>query len=589
MLMLCRLNLWAALLLTILTARVEAEIPTDFLMNTDPEFQSLDLIKVFHRDFKSLWLQALQRPEIDYQRKAAETVARAHEYGIPNLIELVPALETILTKPDTHPSARFAAARALIVLESRNSAPKLLDAGLNHGANLRQLVEPALAAWNFSPARDVWIKRLEAPRTTPQDLILALKGLANIRETTALSAISNIALDILKPSYIRLEAAGAAGEIVDAGLEMEAERLVRERRSRPLINRLCAVRLLARHSSEHTRQLLIELAGDKEPSLVAAALRRLNEIAPELVVPLAEQAMQNPDPHVREAGASAWILQPSPERMPGLVRMLDDDHPDIRKFVAEKICQLAESPQLEQVIRAEAMQVLAGDRWQGQVQATLVLGMLDHKPAADRFVELLEAERTDVMITAAWGLRKLAEPHTIPAILDRIQRQTTDWKIQVVPGVDEQVAHLFEACGKLEAMEAESLMRQYVPKDVTRTMDLSRSAAIWGLGRLHRGTPDADLATELVSRVRDSSDHPYESPLVKQMAVVALVRMNAVESSADIKSARAIHAPASALDLATCWAIRELTGETLPAPVPQRYPDGEWFLEPLDVSSASLP
>jgi hypothetical protein len=128
------------LLLISLAAPVNAELTPDFLMEADPEFHALPPAKDFKRDFKGIWLLALERPEGDYQRLAAETVARAHEHGIPDLIELAPTLQRILTAPSSIPSARFAAARALIVLESRDSAALLLEVGLKYGADLRQLV-----------------------------------------------------------------------------------------------------------------------------------------------------------------------------------------------------------------------------------------------------------------------------------------------------------------------------------------------------------------------------------------------------------------------------------------------------------------
>lgn len=559
----------------------ESELTADYLMLSDPKFDPLPRIKDFKRDFKGIWQQALERPEADYQRMAAETVARAHEYGIPGMTDLAPALEKIVAAPQSHPAARFAAARALVALDSRGSSAALLDAGLKYGADLRQLVEPALAQWDFAPARPVWTARLSAPRTFPRDLILAVRGLGKVRETAALSDLSRIATDPLQPRHIRLESARAAGEMADSGLETPAEQLARDRRTDPLINRLCAVRFLARHTSESARRLLIELASDPEPSLAAAALRRLNEIDPELVVPLAEQAMRNADPLVRKAGAFAYIHRPSTGRMKVLANLLSDDHPVVRKFVGANFYRLAQDAALGEVIRTESMRILAGDRWQGQVEATLVLGMLDHKPAADRFVALLESTRPDVMAHSAWGLRKLAESRTLPAIMDKIQRQTIARNQGRVEGVDEQVAHLFEACGKLRAMEAEPLMLPYVPKDLTRTMDLSRGAAIWALGHLHQGTPDVSLADALVGRIMDTSKKPFESPLVKRMSIVALVRMRADKHAESLKKSLSIHPPTSLVDLANRWAIRELTGETVPDPAPLKFSEGKWFLEPL--------
>ena len=128
-----------------------AEIQTDFLMDSDPKFHPLPPIKNPIPDHLRLWIEVLARPEIDYQRMAAESIAAAHEKGIPDLIAAVPPLETVLTSPSSHPSARFAAARALIALESRNSSEKLFDVSQKYGSELRQLIEPALAEWNYLP------------------------------------------------------------------------------------------------------------------------------------------------------------------------------------------------------------------------------------------------------------------------------------------------------------------------------------------------------------------------------------------------------------------------------------------------------
>jgi hypothetical protein len=123
---------------------------------------------------------------------------------------------------------------------------------------------------------------------------------------------------------------------------------------------------------------------------------------------------------------------------------------------------------------------------------------------------------------------------------------------------------------------------RYVPRDHSRTKDLSRSAAIWALGNLHAGAPDSSLGDALISRILDTNDNPFESPLVKQMAVVALVRMKASEFGAELKGSLSLHKQASSVDLATRWGVRELTGEELPPPEPRKFPQGRWFLEPLD-------
>jgi hypothetical protein len=91
----------------------------------------------------------------------------------------------------------------------------------------------------------------------------------------------------------------------------------------------------------------------------------------------------------------------------------------------------------------------------------------------------------------------------------------------------------------------------------------------------------------LLDRIMDDAPIPRESLLVKQMSIVALVRMNATMYGTAVKQSIGLHPAATSLDLAARWAIRELTGETLPDPVPRRYPDGVWFLEPLEAAPAN--
>ena len=585
LLMLRRIPSWAATVLLIsVVSAAQGELTTDFLMDQDPEFRAPLPVKRFKRDFKGLWLQSLQRPEADLQRMTAETVARAHLHGIPDLVELVPALETILTTPTSHPSARFAAARALIVLNARDSAPKLFEAGLSHGSELRQLVEPALADWDFGPVRTIWIKRLAAPEIRLSDTILAMNGLGKVRDASALTPLMAIVSDFVRLPALRLEAAQSAGAIAENGLEPDARRLTEEGSPAPLINRLCAVRLLNRHSSPDAREILIKLASESDASVVAAAMKRLNSIDPELVLPLADTALKHPDQHVREEGVFAYLRQPSVPRIKRLGELLDDAHPSVRKFVAEGLKELAKQPEFDEAVRTAGMQILNGSRWQGQSQAALLLGTLNHKAAANRLVELLDSTQSEVMINAAWGLRKLAETYTIPGIVEKIRRQTTARKLQTIRGVDEQVAHLFEACGVLKVANVEPLILKYIPKDLT--MIRSRSAAIWALGWLHEATPNESLCNQLMGRFSDISSKDPEDPLVRQMCVVGIVRMKGQDHALALRNSISGGTPPTPLGLATRWAVRELTGEELPEPEPESVSQGVWFLEPLDLSQS---
>lgn len=566
-------------LFLIVPSAIQAQIKPDFLMDTDPELKLPDKVKNFTRDFADVWTQALERPEVDMQRMTADTVALAHKHGIPDLIQTVPALETILTSPDSHPAARFAAAKALIALDSRSSAEQLLNASQQFGSELRQLVEPVMAEWDYAPAKAIWQSRLNAARPRTRDLILALRGIGKIRDTSALPELKDIVLDPLRTADLRLEAAGAAGQLTEQGLETDAAALAASKQPVDLFRRVCAIRLMSRHSSEAARQILGQLAVDTEPSVAAAALHRLNEIDPALVLPFADQSLKNPDPLVRDEAVSAYLRLPDPARIRVLGPLLADAHPDVRAHVREGFYRLANHAELSVLIRSSAMSVLAGERWQGHEQAGLLLGALHYTPASMRLVELLESPREGVLIASAWALRMIADPRTIPGILDKATRQTAARKSNQSAALDQQVAHLFEACGQMRVQEAIPLLLRYVPKDLSMG-ERSRSAAIWSLGWLNAGVPDQSLCDALIGRVLDNL-MPSEFLLVKQHSAIALARMKAVEHASALRKVIASRTPNSYLGLAIRWAIKELTNEELPAPAPAVFGQGDWFLVPL--------
>lgn len=576
-----RLLIGAAVILLVAPGTVRAEVRPDFLMDEDPSFQLPEPVKEFTPASIGLWIQALQRPEIDLQRMAAETIALAHAQGIPNLAQTIPALETILAAESSHPVARFAAARALIALESRGSSQKLLDASQQYGADLRRLVEPALARWNIESSKQIWVERLTAINVRPGDLLLAIHSLGETREVSALPKLKSLALNHRHNSDVRVAAASAAGRLADAGLEPDALSLCRSKQSSPIVNRLCAIRLLARHTDDASRQLLIELAVDAEPAIAAAALRRLTEIDPALVLPLAETAMKNADPEVRRQGANAYLVLPNRDRIGPVALLLDDDHPEIRKQVCEGLSQLSSNPDLSDPIRDSAMKILHGDRWQGQEQASLLLGALKYMPASMRMVELLESSRNEVKIASAWGLKMVADPRTIDAIVDKAQRETDARRPDSnPPQFDFQVAHLFEACGRMRVKQAIPLLKRHIPKDLVLG-ERARGAAIWALGWIHEGTPDKSVCDGLLGRIQDDSLLPPESFLVKRQCAISLARMKDVAHGAAVRKYLGNVTPNTLLGVTLRWAVKELTGEEMPPPIPVILGQGVWFLDPL--------
>jgi hypothetical protein len=210
-----------------------------------------------------------------------------------------------------------------------------------------------------------------------------------------------------------------------------------------------------------------------------------------------------------------------------------------------------------------------------------LLAALDHKPAAPRFVELVDFPRAEVRVAAAWGAKTLAVPETVPALLAAAQR-LTEKRMGSDPeanATDLQTAHLLELFGKTKYREAELLLRRYIPKEMRMGMR-SRAAAIWSLGFLHEGVPDEDIARQLLERLLDDGIPP-EARLVRKMSVVTIARMKA---AFQVPALRKIVSPKimpGEIAMTIRWALIELTGEAIAEPEPDNVGKSGWFLEPV--------
>ncbi|HEY0980985.1 HEAT repeat domain-containing protein [Schlesneria sp.] len=554
--------------------------PLDALRESDPALSYPVAQYAMDPALKQLWLSALDSPEVDMQRMAAETIARSQEVNSSNLVEAVPSLERILEAKASHPAARFAAARALIVLDSRDSSGKLLEASKSYGSDLRLLIEPALAEWDYEPARAVWLGRLSEQASRRRELILAVRGLGVVRERKALNPLLEIINDSRRHPDERFEAATAVGQISATGLETQAEKLARSPGTPTSLNRLCAIQMLLTHETAAAAQLLSEWANDDEPLIAATAMRRLNALDSALMLSLAESALKHPDARIRSEGIESCIMHPTTDKTAALGRLLADPDPALREKTREGLLRLSSVAELKPVVNDVVKGHLQSDDWKGQEQAAILAGGIDLEEVANRLVELLESPRVEVKSASAWALRKVAVKETIPAILQIAKNQTELRKSGAGTVVDEQVAHLLETLGVLKATEAIPLLKEYIPKHYPMGVQ-SRSAAIWALGVMPREEADAELEDALMDRILDFADRPPEMPEVKQMSAISLARMKST-SQAERLRGLAVNVPLSVeLGVALRWAVKELTGEELPPPTPVPVPAEDWFLVPL--------
>jgi HEAT repeat protein len=341
---------------------------------------------------------------------------------------------------------------------------------------------------------------------------------------------------------------------------------------------------------------LKKLAEDQEPAVVALAVARLIEIDPELVVPAVERLLGSADAHLRSLGVEVLFRRPTEKHVRLLGDRLDDLHPDVRLAARRSLLELAGKKEFHDPVITEATRMLATKQWRALEQATTLLTLLDHKPAASRLVELLAFPRPEVFITAAWGLRKLAVRETLPAIVKYVEAQQARARAAAVnPNqkevplevLDHQLSQLIQFLGKEKHAPADAVLRQFIPRMEKPMTSVacpeSRAAAIWALGMIHDGKPLPAVATALVQRLEDTGSLPPEDSRVRRMSAITLGRLQAQEALPSLRKMCPAFEPSEEPVSNACgWAIEQLTGTLLPEPKPIQKLYRDEFLMPQD-------
>jgi len=590
---------FAGLAALILAAGVRADDPIDSEMDRNPEIPTQRVVVVFPNDIANVWARVLNRSDTETKVAAAQAIALAHRLGATGLNATIAPLTRELDRPAQHPTVRLAVVHALVTLDARQTADGLFRQLDYDDADLRELVEPALARWDYRPARTIWLERLGETDPYRRRHLLAIRGLGEVREEKAIPSLRTLATTGRVPSPIRLEAARAMAAIRHSGLEEDAASLASDTSPQGAFGRLVAASLLRQHEGDMAVRLLQTLARDSDPTVAAVALARLMEIDTKLVVPLLEPILASPDANVRAFGVETLFRQPSDGHIKLLGDRLSDAHPDVRNRARIVLRELAVRPEFHGPAIREGVRVLGGTDWRGQEQAAVLLGHLDHKPATTRLVELLRVERGEVIVAAARALRQLAVPDTLQPVLEFVQGEHRKMlaaakKGRIPPSEprDRQLSQLVQFMGKSRYLPADKALRDMLPRLIpglpynppqTPLESETRTAAVWALGLFHEGKPDSALVVALQGRMTDmASPSGAETPQVRRMSAVSLGRMKATDAMPTLRRFYSGKLTPDAVNNASGWAITQITGEPLPPPGTIEQIDRRWFLSGID-------
>jgi HEAT repeat protein len=571
-----------------------------------PDLPMPPVVRILPPGIVDLWRRTLARPDVESRIKAADAISRAHRLGYKEADTAVKDLLAALDRADDPPAARRAVAQALITLGVKQAAGALLKQAQAGAIDLRELVEPALAAWDYQPAREVWLRRLgprkgEGEETPPRDLVLAIRGLGAVREPQAAEPLRQLVLSELTPGPFRLEAAAALGAIRDTGLEKDAEHLAGVAGPHARVSRLAATSLLQRHKGPDTVRILQgllahTLKGNPEPEVAAPAAARLIALDPKLLLPTLQDMLASEDPGVRSLAVEVLLRVPTAEHLQALSERLDDEHTDVRVRARRALEELARTKGLGPQVIKEGMRVLQEENWREVEQAALLLVRLDHKETASRLLELLSHPRPEVFATAAWGLRKLDVPVTLPGVLAYVDSELTRLRRHNSPHsrelwaelvADYQLSQLNQFLGARKYTKADTCLRRFIPHiKADPAGQESRSAAVWALGLLHEGQDVPELSRAFAERLNDVHSIPPEYPGVRMMAAFSMGRMPPKgEVRALVLDRLRVYHPYKQLSddpisNACGWALERLTGQVMRDPGPTRRFQGDWFLVP---------
>jgi HEAT repeat protein len=560
----------------------------DSVMYKSPELLMPRMDRDFPQGAIELWCKALARPEGDLRRAAAESIVRARSRRAQGLEAAIEPLRQALEREDQPPSVCLAVAQALVALDARDAAPSLLRLAQSGSNEARQLIEPALARWDYRPARPMWLDRLADPGISVANLLLAIRGLAAVGEMRAAPRLSELALSGQTQGSVRLEAARGLGVLRVDGLEKEAEVLAADTTPRGLVARLAAASLLQRHTSVPAVKLLQHLASDPEPAVAAVAVARLLDIDPKLVAPVLKDVLGSADPQVRMLGVKVLFQLPTPEHLHLLGDRLADEHIEVRRQARDCLHKVSHKQEMRNDVIDNGFRLLNGSSWRGQEQAAILLVQLDQKKAADELLELLESRRPEVFVTAAWGLRKLAVEKTLKPVTAYVEAGWKRFQDRTLPEAERllfplrghQLSQLNQLLGQERYKPSDDPLRLYIAKFSADAE--SRAAAIWALGLIHDGKNDSKLTALLLDRLNDVKGPPQEEPRVRQMCAITLARMGAKEALPDLQNYCKDLTPArDPVQNSLAWAIAKLTGAVVPAPKNSRANQLGWFLIPV--------
>jgi HEAT repeat protein len=587
-------GLWLAMTAAAMGQVNRATPGIDWPMDEDPRLVVPDSPLVLDVRTVPLWIESLASADADERMRAAMALGKATQMKLRGPEAGVEELQAALDHRDGNVAARRAVASALVTMNVRAAAPKLLKHAQGSDVELVRIADRGLAQWDYEPARAMWIARLGDSQATLSMRVSAVRALGQVRDKAAEATLIAVAVNRAQDAGLRLEAARAAARVASAAAVTGARQLMAaapasgeqgKPSSESSLHRLLAAELLADAGGlPGAEALLGELAIDRDSAVAHAAIVALVRARSASAATVAIKLAEHRDALVREQSVVAlWQAMGEPG-VAVIGARLSDPIPSVRRLAVPAMVDMIAHASTGTAARATVRSALSGENAIGVEEAAMVcgqaaaLGLTTEPATSTKLVSLLSHASPRVRFAVTWALRRIGDETARAALLERGKALLGQ---PVNPDTDRELAQIIQAWGQWKQAGSEQVIRPLVAKNAKRTIEV-RSAAVWSLGLLKEGAPDNALANELWSRINDNKGDNPESPDLQVLAVVTLGRMGHKPSAATMEKTLAKSTANTAMEVAMRWSVTRITGKAQQEPVPQSIVDRGWFLEAME-------
>ena len=427
---------------------------------------------------------------------------------------------------------------SVLVKRSIVSAACLLDNGANaqsiwqasmQDPGLAPLVENHLIRWKSPVAAEHWRKVLSDPKSTPGQVQRALDGLANVGQSQDIPLCNDVLKSEQSTPMTRAAAARTLGMLQSSGLVGLAKDLLN---TKDQDKEMLAGFLLANHTQEDALVVLETVLAQGSSPAQRIAAHAIGRNFPKQGLSRIETWVKHPDDEIRLAALELLKNDPSESNTRLQSSMLSDPDLVVRKTAKAQLLELCSQgfrPLVDECITEN----LSGKAWQGIEQAIVLAVELQDRSRCARFLELIEHQRAEVNMHAAWGLMELAvDPAIVSGIVPHAQKLTQG--LDAGDHYEKQdiirLSFLLEVFGRNRYEPVADMLKKYIPKRDFRMGNLSRASAIWALGKTLKEQDDPALRASLSERIKDLSSLMPENYLVGYACILTLGEFGFLDS-----------------------------------------------------------